>query len=293
MRLLSFGEIVWDIFGENKCLGGAPLNFAAFIAMLGENSHLISAVGNDVLGQSAIEKLKKFGVNTEYVSLLHGKETGKCLVSLDENAVPDCKIMDDVAYDYIQMPSLKEKTDVIAFGTLALRNESNKSILTQILQTYSFSEVFADLNIRKPFYSKESILFCLEIATIVKISNEEMPVIAETVSEESASAEDFVLALCEKFGQIQLVIITSGEKGAFCYNRKENKFYYCEAHPTSVVSTVGAGDSFGAAFLIKFFENRNCRESLEYASKISSIVCSRQEAISEEIFKLIKNVVPY
>ena len=112
MKLLSFGEIVWDLFGEEQHLGGAPLNFAAFASMLGFESGIISSVGDDKLGQKSIEQLKRLGVNTKYISVLPNKETGKCLVELNENAVPTYIILDDVAYDYIAVPENKENVDI-------------------------------------------------------------------------------------------------------------------------------------------------------------------------------------
>ena len=282
MKILSFGEIIWDIYDDQKCLGGAPLNFAAHCAVLGAKTWLISSVGNDDLGKEAIHNINQFNVNTQYITLSQ-KETGKCIVKLNENSVPIYDIVDNVSYDYIQLPHITDEFDVIAFGTLALRKENNKNILTQILKTHSFSEIFTDLNIRKPFYSKENILFCLQNATIVKISDEEMPIISETIYGEYSNPEDAVLQLCSSFRQIKLIIVTMGEKGSFCYDCKENSFEYCDAQPTNVVSTVGAGDSFGASFLVKYMENNSYSQCLEFASKVSAFVCSKAEAVPQNM----------
>ena len=229
MKLLSFGEIVWDIYEDEQCLGGAPLNFASYAALFGEKVWLMSAVGNDKLGEKAIELIKNWGINTEYISIISAKETGKCIVKLNDNSVPTYNVLQDVAYDYMQIPQMKEEFDIIAFGTMALRSDNNKQILSQIIKSQNFSEIFVDVNIRPPFYSNDTILFCLRNASILKISEEEMHYIAEAISQKYNSAENFALHLCKMFKQIKLIIITKGENGAICYNRDEKKCYSCAA----------------------------------------------------------------
>lgn len=294
MNIMSFGETVWDVFDSEESLGGAPFNFAALVSMLGESSCLVSAVGNDELGKKTVEVVKDFGVRTEYISLIPDKKTGKCLVTLDNNALPSYKLLDDVAFDFIQMPEIKEKVDVFSFGTLSLRSKHNKNVLSEILKLHSFAEIFCDVNIRPPCYSKESILFCLSNATIVKISEEEMNEIKNAVLGQSCCTENFVLEISERFTQLKLIILTKGADGALCYDCREKKFYYCEAYPTEVVSTVGAGDSFSASFLVSYLKNVDCQKCLEFASNISAYVCSKKEAVPKGIAELIKDdIVSY
>ena len=47
---LCFGEILFDVFGDDRCIGGAPFNFAAHFAQLGGEAVMVSAVGDDELG---------------------------------------------------------------------------------------------------------------------------------------------------------------------------------------------------------------------------------------------------
>ena len=293
MNILSFGEIVWDVYPDKKTLGGAPLNFAAHSAILGAKVWLVSAVGCDELGKQAIKQIQEIGINTRYISVLSDKETGKCYVSLNENAVPSYDIVDDVAYDYIRLPEQIENIDIIVFGTMALRKDNNINALKALLDAYSFSEVFVDVNIRLPFYSYKSILFCLKNATIVKISQEELPTVTESVFKEFISLKDSARKIANMFSQIKLIIITQGENGSCCYDCNADKFFFAVAGQTKLVSTVGAGDSFGAAFLKKYMENKSYDKCLEYASKISAFVCSKAEAVPKNMAEIIKIVAPY
>ena len=150
MKLLSFGEIIWDVYPDEKHLGGAPLNFAAHFAKQGGDAYMLSALGDDELGNEALNKLSLWKVNAEYVSVLSGKDTGKCLVTLNEQGVPSYNIAESSAYDYIDCYNIPDRFDALYFGTLALRNEHNRKELKSLLKSHCFKETFVDVNLRKP-----------------------------------------------------------------------------------------------------------------------------------------------
>lgn len=291
MKLFSFGEIIWDVFPDGKALGGAPLNFAAHAALQGAEVWLGSAVGEDELGTDAIEKIKKLGVKTEYVSKISDKPTGRCDVALDENKIPRYEILTDTAYDRISLPhKLEEKFDVISFGTLALRGKENRDTLKRVLENNTFKTVFTDLNIRAPFYSKESIVFCLENASIVKVSDEELPVVTDILYGKSLETVCAVSRIAEDYRNIELIVVTQGEKGAFCYERKSGEIYRASAVPVNAVSTVGAGDSFGATFLTEYHKHGDILSSMELAAKVSAYVVSQKGALPEGMKQFIENL---
>lgn len=280
MKLLSFGEIIWDIFPDAAHIGGAPLNFAAHAAMQGADSYILSAVGQDELGERAMAKIRAFGVKTDNVSV-SPKSTGRCLVTLDSNGVPFYNVLSDTAYDDIALPQLTDddRFDVISFGTLALRDSHNRQVLGKLLSKVSFPEIFSDLNIRPPFYSDESIFFCLENATIVKISDEELPIVTRSALGEELGVEEAAAALAKKYRQLKIIIITKGARGAYAYDTARNECYSCPASPAEVVSTVGAGDSFGATFLTQYFDGKNIPACLGIASRVSGFVVSNTGAV--------------
>ena len=121
MRIVSFGELLWDVYPDAAHIGGAPFNFAAHSARLGARSYLLSALGKDEWGTRARAELDRLGVFADYVTAHGDKETGRCLVSLDERSVPSYTLLRDVAYDYIPTDDLPDDFDVLYFGTLALR----------------------------------------------------------------------------------------------------------------------------------------------------------------------------
>lgn len=294
MNLLSFGEIIWDVYQKQCNIGGAPLNLAAHVALQGGNAWLASAVGNDALGKKALKQIRSLDVKTEYISVSCSNATGQCTVSLNENSIPSYKILENTAYDNIVLPAhLHHTFDVISFGTLALRNEQNRKTLESILHNNSFDEIYTDLNIRAPFYSKASINLCLSHATIVKISDEELPLITKTIFGIMPDPIEAAKMISKRYLQIRLILITRGVKGAFCYQCSTGRVYNCAAEPATVISTVGAGDSFGATFLIQYMKTKDIILSMKLAAKVSAFVVSHQEAIPPSTKKFIKSVALY
>ena len=291
MKLASFGEILWDLFGSERHMGGAPLNIAAHAALYGFESYLISAVGDDDLGKDALDNVTRLGINADFVSTKAGIQTGRCIVSLDAAGMPTYKIDERSAHDKIAEPEVPlSGFDVLCFGTLALRSEENIRTLGKIISEGDFTERYADLNIRAPFYSLRSIEFALRNASIVKISDEELPTVADVLAIEYTTPEDAASQLSCRFPNIKQLIITLGADGSFCLDTAEGRVYRAPAQKANVLSTVGAGDSFGAAFLASYIATRDIPRALTVASHVSAFVVSSLEAVptgSKKVFDAV------
>ncbi len=278
-KILAFGEIIWDIFPDKKCIGGAPFNFSAHAVKQGATVYFASAVGNDKIGEEAVSMIKKYRINDQYVTKTD-KQTGACNVTLDSNAIPSYDLLDDVAYDYIDARNIAGEFDALYFGTLALRRENNKVQIREILKNCKFSEVFCDVNIRAPYYDEESVKLCCENATILKISDEELHVIEKILyGSENMEIEEFQTKLASDFPNLSLVIITKGSEGASVYRVSTDSSFYFPATKTKVVSTVGAGDSYSASFLLKYLKGGSILDCMEKASVVSASVVAKQGAI--------------
>ncbi len=282
MNVLSFGEILWDLYPDEKFLGGAPLNFAAHLAKHGENAYMVSAVGQDELGEAAIERIRQWGVHTDYITRIGEKQTGKCLVTLDEQSVPSYNLLEDVAYDYIPCGEITGDFDVLYFGTLALRSEANFKTLQELLKGNRFKEVFVDINIRPPFYSAETVKFAAENATILKISAEELPAVYAALGVPALTPHpEFAGMLAQRHARLTCVIITLGADGAYVLDRRQRTEYRCSSAQVKVKSTVGAGDSFSAAFLSKYMGGCPMESCLDHAVKVAGFVVSEFDAVPD------------
>ncbi len=281
IRILSFGEIIWDVYPDgSRTLGGAPLNFAAHGAACGADAALWSAVGEDDMGCEALAILRCFGVDASRVITVREAPTGQCLVSLNDAGIPSYRITDHTAYDRIPMPREGEETgfDAIAFGTLALRHEHNRRALLSVLEKGNFSTIYCDLNLRPPFDGDAAVDICLAHAHILKVSKEEWDVLKRRFS----LADDLAcgaLRLQQYAPHMKILLVTCGERGAYAWERDRGDVTHIPAYPAHVISTVGAGDSFGAAFLCGYLKGLSVLECLQLAARRSAFVVSYQEAV--------------
>ncbi len=278
-KILSFGEIIWDVFPTKKCIGGAPLNFSAHAVKHGAMTYLVSAVGKDELGKEAICKIKELGVNTNFIDVID-KPTGACNVVLDDDGVPKYDLLKNVAYDSINEELIEGEFDAIYFGTLAQRSTRNRANIKKILERTKINEVFCDVNIRPPFFDKESVGLCCKSATILKISDEEMPVVAELLFDEQMfDVSSFQKRLALEFSNLKIILITAGSVGSYAYKTETEESFFCPAIKTKVVSTVGAGDSYSATFLIEYLNGSDVLKCMEKASEVSARVVAQEGAI--------------
>lgn len=292
MKILSFGEVLWDVFNEQKLIGGAPFNFCGHLAKLGADAYIITAVGNDKFGDKAISEIERIHVKTDFV-FRNPLPTGRCIVSI-ENGLPSYQLLENVAYDAITLPEEKLSDiqhgdfDALYFGTLAQRSGISSHALNQIVGYGYFHEIFCDINIRQQYYNRDTLQYCLDHATILKVSREEISAIRETGFSPSTPAslnivEDYTVLsrwLCHTFG-IRIVIITMDKDGAFLYESKQDKFYVSKSPKNEAISTVGAGDSFSACFLYNYLSNQSLETCLSRAVDLSDFVVTKTEAIPD------------
>lgn len=271
-NILVFGEVLFDLFGEKAEIGGAPFNFAAHMASLGECVDFVSAVGDDELGSAALEELKKREVGATYTAVLP-KPTGFCKVTLREGT-PSYDLAQGVAYDYIPVPCLEAKYDALCFGTLAQRSDVSRNSLRMLLKG-NYREVFCDINIRKPFYSDDIIEESIAGSTILKLSREEAPTILAYTDPEQCTA-----ALLARFPSLRQIVLTLDKDGAAIRDR-EKGFFYAPKPAAKAVSTVGAGDAFGACYLHHLLKGDGIEESLAAATLLSDYVVTRLGAVPE------------
>ena len=280
MKIAALGEIIWDVYADRRCIGGAPLNFAAHAAKQGAEAVLISAVGDDALGMAAREQLRSFGVDDSLVSTVSGKPTGQCLVTVDGQNAPHYDLLTDTAYDAITC-DVPPACDAFVFGTLIQRSQHNRRTLQQLLDRGHFREVFCDLNIRPPYYDAESVERCLRHATVLKVSREELPAVMQLLYGETPPIEEAIRRLCTDYPNIRLCLVTLDSDGALVYDAAAGKTYRRAAEAVDVVSTVGAGDSFGAAFLVTYLRTGDIAAALQTAVTVSAFVVAHKEAVPQ------------
>lgn len=276
--IVGIGEILWDMLPSGKALGGAPANFAYHATRLGEEGWAVSAVGEDVLGNEILALVEEKGLKSILARV--PQPTGTVEVTLSGAGVPTYNIMEDVAWDNIpcteEMAALAHRADAVCFGSLVQRLGSRASVLAFLKAAEGALKVF-DINLRQHYYSKEVIAASLELADILKINDEEIRIVADMfgLGEDDTEA---CRALIREYG-LRLVILTRGAQGSEVITLEERlPEPVCQAE---VVDTVGAGDSFTAAFVVAYLRGDSLAEAQRLASQTAAYVCAHKGAMPE------------
>ena len=154
LRILSIGEIIWDVVAPSEYLGGAPLNFGAHAHKLGHEVYLLSAVGDDDRGRRALEGLDKCGICADFVQVIPGKRTGTAEVELDPGGKPMFRIMRPAAYDFVDLnPTVitriaEVRPNWIYFGTLFHNSRHALESTLRLLEHLPDAKKFFDVNLR-------------------------------------------------------------------------------------------------------------------------------------------------
>lgn len=293
MKVVSFGEILWDIIEGKAYLGGAPLNFAAHATQCGADSLMISRLGSDDYGKQALQKLAEVDVGYSEVQIDKKHPTGSVDVFL-ENGQPSYIIHPGVAYDYISFEELNQSFlssdfGVFYYGTLAQRNKTSRETLYNILESKTFDQIFYDVNLRKDCYSKDIVLQSLEKSNILKLNDEEVSVLSEYMFSKNFGMEDFAKGCYDKYGH-EVIIITAGAQGCYVYHRE--KMQMVSGQKVTVADTVGAGDSFSASFMYMYYQTGDPIKAASIGNQIGAFVASQRGAIpayTEEIRMMLSN----
>jgi fructokinase len=281
MRVLSFGEILWDIINGEEHLGGAPFNFAAHSAQCGNESMIISRLGSDYLGMRAYNRSKTFGVDPTFIQWDEVYPTGLVDITL-VNGQPDYNIRENVAYDFIAAStatalSNAKPIDVFYFGSLAQRSHVSQNALKNILATYHFGHIFYDVNLRKGGFNESIVRGSLKACSVFKLNADEVPVISEMICGTLLSSEEFCKAIKALFPNISLIIITASERGCFIF--RENDLVYVPGTPVKVNDAVGAGDAFSASFMHVYASTGDALMAAQIANQVGAYVATKAGAI--------------
>ena len=274
--VVGLGEILWDMFPERKVLGGAPANFAYHVSQFGFNGYAVSAIGDDLLGKEILKSLEEKELN--YILEKTDFPTGTVKVSLDGRGIPTYEISENVAWDNIpftsRLENLAKNTDAVCFGSLAQRSVISRATIHKYLELMPAEslKVF-DINLRLQYFSKEVIIDSLDKATALKINDEELVKIAE-MFQLQGSEEDICLQLLEKY-HLKFLILTQGTRGSYVFTPNEKSFL--GTPKVTIADTVGAGDSFTAAFVSSYLNGRAFSHQL--AVEVSAYVCQQHGAM--------------
>lgn len=288
--VVGMGEALWDVLPDGKKIGGAPANFAYHVSQFGMPSCVVSAVGHDLLGKEIVENFTSKGLNQLIETVDY--PTGTVQVELDATGVPMYEIKENVAWDNIPYTSalqnLARNTKAVCFGSLAQRNVVSRETIARFLDAMPKDDerlIVFDVNLRQGFYTKDILCNSMKRCNILKINDEELVTVSRMFGYPGIDLQDKCWILLGKYN-LKMLILTCGINGSYVFTPGNVSF-----QPTpkvEVADTVGAGDSFTAAFISNILKGKSVAEAHNLAVLTSAFVCTRNGAmpiLPEELTK--------
>ena len=276
--ILCFGEIVWDALPEGIFLGGAPLNVAYHLHVLGREALPVSRVGEDFLGEETRRRLKAAGLKDSLVQSDPEQPTGAVIVELNEQGDARYDIREPAAWDFLERDeALWEaagKAAAVVYGTLVTRSDRNAALLDELLEKVPFA--VCDVNLRRPYDDRENALKWASRAAIVKMNADELAQLMP--AEDPLSLQAHAARFAGETG-VRTLVVTRGGEGAAVWH--EGAWHEKPAPEVEVADTVGAGDAFTAAFISRLQESDSLESALGYALRIGGYVAGRRGAQPE------------
>lgn len=291
--VVGIGEALWDVLPEGKKLGGAPANFAYHVSQFGLQSRVVSAIGDDKLGNEIIENFQNKNLHTLLEKVAY--PTGTVQVQLDATGVPCYDIKENVAWDNIpftdQLNRLARQTCAVCYGSLAQRNVVSRETINAFLDAMPDGKkqykIF-DINLRQGFYTKEIICNSMQRCNILKINDEELVTVSRMFGYPGIDLQDKCWILLAKY-KLEMLILTCGVNGSYVFTPGSVSFV--ETPKVEVADTVGAGDSFTATFISAILKGKTVREAHQLAVNVSAYVCTQNGAMPELPENLIHRIL--
>lgn len=279
-KIIGLGEILWDMLPTGKQLGGAPANFAYHVCRLGGNGWAVSAISDDELGREIKSTLSAKKLNTILEEV--NEPTGTVQVTLNAAGVPTYDITEGVAWDHIpfteRIGDLAKETSAVCFGTLAQRSPKSRATIHEFIENMPAGSLKVyDINLRQNYYDEKIISDSLRLADILKINDEELDIVSKMLSL-SGTQEERCRAISRAFN-LKFVILTKGGDGSEVV--LEDKVHISRPGKIDIVDTVGAGDSFTAAFILAYLRGESLEKAHTLATEVSSYVCTKAGAMPE------------
>ena len=276
--VVGLGEILWDVFPERKVLGGAPANFAYHVSQFGFNGYAVSAIGEDLLGKEILSSLEEKKLN--YLVEKTDFPTGTVQVTLNKSGVPQYEICENVAWDNIpftaRTENLAKNTQTVCFGSLAQRSAVSRDTIRKFLAAMPEDSLkIFDINLRLDYYTREIIEESLQMANMMKINDEEVIKIA-ALFDWNGEEQDICKRLLDEY-DLNILILTKGTEGSFVFTPRQTS--YQSTPKVHVADTVGAGDSFTAAFVAAYLHGERIEDAHQLAVEVSAYVCLQHGAM--------------
>ncbi|MCL4551891.1 MAG: carbohydrate kinase [Bacteroidetes bacterium] len=280
-NITAIGEILYDIYPDEKRLGGAPFNFIYHVWKITAKANFVSSVGNDENGKEILVYLNSIGFNTNYISVDDKHPTGTVQVRIRDDKTPQFTISPECSYDFFTLNEktknlIDNETDIIYFGTLSQRSEPSRKTMEFVLNKNK--KYFCDLNLRHDFYTKELIKQSLVASNVLKLNSDELEKL-KSLFGLSPSTPMAIHELIYEFN-IDILCVTLGADGAILSTKNEMSTY--KTRNISPIDTLGAGDAYAAVLCLGYLNEMPIDEINKLANEFASEICMVNGALPKD-----------
>lgn len=250
--------------------GGKGANQAYTIGKLGGNVSMLGCVGDDSYGKKLKASLKKANVNIRSIIKLKNQETGKAFVCVDksgQNSIVIVKGSNDLLDESLIQKNLKY---INSFDIILMQLEIPINTVKKVLEVVKDKIIILD-----PAPADSSILdFKLENVYLIKPNETELSTLTGIKLSDDNSIVEAAKILLTK--GVKNVLVSLGEKGSLLVNEAETMYF--DSIKNNVIDTTAAGDSFIASVALGLSKNQTLKQSIEFATKVSSLVITKKGA---------------
>lgn len=278
--------------------GGGEANVAVSLANYGLDAHFVSKLPNNPIGQSAINHLRRFGVNTDYIAR-GGERVGIYFLETGASMRPS-KVVYDRAHSAIAEANMKdfdfdkifEGADWFHFSgiTPALSDEAAELTEAALIAAKKHGvTVSVDLNYRKKLWTPEKaqvVMSKLMEYVDVCIGNEEdaEKTLGFKPGETDVTKGELELEgykgifkqMKEKFNFKYVITslresYSASDNGWSALIYDGNEFYHSKKYDIRIVDRVGGGDSFAGGLIYSLVTGKDFKDALEFAVAASAL----------------------
>jgi ribokinase len=262
------------LFGKNfrRAPGGKGANQAYAVALMGQSAAIIGAVGQDAFGDEMLANLQAAGVNASGVARRKDAASGTAMVTLDaagENTI----IVANGANDTLSGGDVTRHAGLIRQSRAMITQlETPLESVETALRLAREAGVPAILNPAPYSPAPDALLaFCDWIIPneieAAKLSGVEVRNLKDAAN---AVAEIRRLSNCPN------ILVTMGPNGVWLDTPRHK--CHVPGFKVEAVDTVGAGDTFIGAFVVKLVEGADEREAVRFGCAAAAIAVTRRGA---------------
>jgi len=278
-----FGEVLYDHFADGSVvLGGAAFNLAWHLKGFGLEPLLISAVGDDLLGEKVRHSMQQWQMNCDGMQTVTAA-TGTVNVSII-NDEPHFEIVENQAYDFIDGVRAQQAiaslpcSSLLYHGTLGIRHAESYAALNKLRSDLSLPFYF-DINLRPPWYCEGVIEEALQQASWLKVNEGEFQYLQQLLKLDDDD-ERAAIALQARY-ELKSLLITRGAAGAAVISGmiEGGVIKQHSSQTSTLVDTVGAGDAFSAVVIYGLTVGWQWPQIVKRAVAFASAICGERGGV--------------